>query len=59
MSLKRVNARLDLLVTAPDLLVVTVVHLEFLTQHEEVFIAIVTRERGGDLGFRCLHWGWR
>ena len=53
LSLKRVNARLDLLVTAPDRLVVTVVHLEFLTQHEEVFIARVPRERGGDLGFRC------
>ena len=54
LGLKRVDARLDLLVTALDRLVVAVVHLELLTQHEEVFIAIVTRERGGDLGFRRL-----
>ena len=51
---ERVDARLDLLVTALDRLVVAVVHLELLAQHEEVFIAIVTRERGGDLGFRRL-----
>ena len=54
LGLKRVDARLDLLVTALDRLVVAVVHLELLAQHEEVFIAIVTRERGGDLGFRRL-----
>ena len=54
LGLERVDARLDLLVTALDRLVVAVVHLELLAQHEEVFIAIVTRERGGDLGFRRL-----
>jgi len=53
-GLERVDANLDLLVTAMDLLLVEVVHLELLAKYEEVLIAIVTRERGGDLLFGRL-----
>ena len=51
-GLECVDVRLGLLVTALDLLVVAVGQLEFLAQHDEVFIAIVPGERGGDLGCR-------